>query len=89
MTDLGGEVHFEIVPAPSVYAKARRSNIDSVEMTAAESPRGMKFFGEKINACKYFTEKYDPAIIFRNWEHKDSPGAKKGPSVWEYVMNPT
>lgn len=49
----------------------------------------MKFFGEKLNTCKFFSEKYDPAIIFRNWKHIDAPGSKKGPSVWEFVMNPT
>jgi hypothetical protein len=49
----------------------------------------MKFFGEKLNTCNFFSEKYDPAIIFRNWKHTDAPGSKKGPSVWEYVMNPT
>jgi hypothetical protein len=31
MTDLGGEISWEVVNPPSIYAKARRSNIDAVE----------------------------------------------------------
>lgn len=49
----------------------------------------MKFFGEVNSVCKYFIEKYDPPNIFKNWKRVDAPGAKKGPSIWEFVMNPT
>jgi hypothetical protein len=49
----------------------------------------MKFFGNKMNTCNYFAEKYDTSTIFTNWVKTDTPGAKKGPSVWEFGMNPT
>jgi hypothetical protein len=39
-----------------------------------------KFVGDKAVVCKYFKETYSPPNIFHNWEFKDSPSAKNGPS---------
>lgn len=63
--------------------------IESLVESPEDSPRAILFFGDKDKICHYFKEEYTPAVIFRNWKKIDAKGAKYGPSIWEFTMNPT
>lgn len=89
MTDMGGEVQFQMVDPPSLYKALVRNHITSMEQPGFDTMRAIKFIGSKKNTCAYFKEDYTPAIIFRNWKAIDYMGAKAGPSVWTFTVNPT